>query len=280
MSFFHFKDTRNFFIVIGFLRTVSAQSSATYPPYVGLDNYSNTASATLSPSTTGNPSNGFCGIPNAVRGQNIDVDKMTGIWYGYGNWYIGIDPNGSVGAAVNNIQYFESLGNGLFPTTTIPASIMYQEQSFYWNATDSTCQYNHEISYMTNDGRQIGVYFNPVDPVVLTETVGVDNAIVLATDYDVFSLFYVCYLTNTTTGFCVLPDIYINTRKKAQDVTGAEKQKMTDAINNALKPFCLDISAFLIQIWIDSKADCPRISGSPCFQNVGNAFYNTAETFT
>ncbi|XP_055342006.1 uncharacterized protein LOC129590680 [Paramacrobiotus metropolitanus] len=179
----------------------------------------------------------------------------------------------------NDVNFYRILGKGYFPTTTIPAAIMVQEQTFYYNASDMTCRSNREICYLTTDGRQIGLYFFPPDlSRTNTEAAGVDNSIVLATDYDSYILFYQCFGTNSTSGLFGYPDIYLNTRKKPQDVTGSELDKITAAVNAALKSYCLDISAFVVVAWDNTKPDCARAAPSPCYTSVAKAFNDIIET--
>ncbi|XP_055350173.1 uncharacterized protein LOC129596824 [Paramacrobiotus metropolitanus] len=264
-----------FFVAAGVADVVRGQSSGCASNYVGLGGYSSTGYGT-NPSS----SNGFCGIGNAVKGQTVDLDRLTGTWYSYATWTPDTNASDVDSVVSNTINFYRILGKGLFPTTTIPAAIMVQEQLFYNNASDTTCRSSREICYMTTDGRQIGVYFNPPNPARnRSESAGVDSSIVLATDYDTYAIFYLCYATNSSSGLCAYPDIYVNTRKKPTDITASDRQTISGAVNAAVKPYCLDVNAFQLSLWSTNKPDCPRVDPSPCYTTVAKGFNDTIEAF-
>ncbi|XP_055347614.1 uncharacterized protein LOC129594817 [Paramacrobiotus metropolitanus] len=211
-----------------------------------------------------------CGVPNIIRGQKIDPEKLVGVWYAYSAWFPNITQDS---VSVNTINYYTSLGQGHFPTTDLPASIFIQEQTFY-PLDDTTCRYLHDIAYITVDGRQIGLFFN------LTNTdapVAIDDTIAWSTDYDTYAFFHSCF-GRQPTGLCSFPYLYVNTRKKPQDITAAEKATINAAVNQGVQRYCLDAKDFVIFEWLDVLPSCPRTNGSSCFQSLRTAFQGTVES--
>ncbi|XP_055347609.1 uncharacterized protein LOC129594813 [Paramacrobiotus metropolitanus] len=221
--------------------------------------------------TLASPNRGGCGIPNVIRGQYIDPEKFMGTWYSYLVYFPNIIPES---IPINTINYYTSLGRGHFPTTDIPAYIATQEQVFYKQDNDTSCQYLNEACYFTVDGRQIGIYFNRTNT---DQPVSIDNSIFWTTDYDSMVFFHSCFIANWDTGVCDYPYLYVNTRKKPQELNSKEKRKIADAVNFHTRSYCLDISDFLPFPWVDALPPCPRNMQDDCFQTILPAFQANLE---
>ncbi|XP_055348637.1 uncharacterized protein LOC129595606 [Paramacrobiotus metropolitanus] len=206
-------------------------------------------------SDTAKPNKTCKPVPNTIR-PSYNKPEISQFIIGH-TWYpyLLYDSKNDTNPFFLNAEiHYESLGRGNEPTRNSPADIVIQEETYF--DVNGTCSDLLEISWLTNDGRQIG----PVFDVTSNNTLSVnsfDDSVLWKTDLKTFIMFHNCDTRNSVTGNCDRVFIYVHTTSKPHMLTDATKQTVTTAVEKVLQPYCLGLTHFSVYKWDDNLEVCP-----------------------
>ncbi|XP_055354954.1 uncharacterized protein LOC129600457 isoform X2 [Paramacrobiotus metropolitanus] len=201
-----------------------------------------------------------CAVPIVPTAQLVTPQKTTGTWYGY------LSRRGS-GLAIpryNEVLTYTGQGQTVLPGSITSAEAVMEEIYYFAGANGTDCKAKWAEKYFTIIGTQFGIGMTSDTPSPKFEA-----TFTLYQDYDTLEILYQCAKPNYITTRCDDPHIFVNSRKRPDQMSGADKEYTLQIINAVLDPYCLSHKRLTAVIW-DSKRETCTVPHPAFFDDLVN----------